>query len=557
MIAWGVRSPVRRLVMAGPLLALVAGLGLVSATPSPAGPHVCDPAWRVTETLDVDPLNSQLSAVDARTSADVWAVGYRSAGALSMHWDGASWTDVPVPVPAGTDSMSAFDVEALAVDDAWAVGGRSDADPGDHAAILHWNGRAWSLAPLADLTGVYGELLGIDAVAADDIWAVGFQRGSTPGGDPRPLVMHFDGDAWHVVTTPSLAGPDASLLDVRALAPDDVWAVGSRQPPLTSEIGDRTLIEHWDGSSWTVVPSPEADDQNHALTTVDGAGPTDVWAGGSIGGYQPLLEHWDGAAWTLANTGLSDDPQGVNDLEVVNDHDVWALMGRLRAPTVQIHYDGTTWAEAPGPPSPKRLLLDVDAAPGGELWTVGAVLGKRHAALAERLCPSRPSSSGFLPGTVLIPHGGALAWTVPAGDPGTYRFTDETGLGLFDSGPLGQTDTFTQAFVAAGTYVVAESSTGTDQTVRVRAAAEARPRRGPGTVKVIWSADALPAGLVADVQMRHRGEPWAWFLRGTDASSGFATEDPAAGRVSFRARLRDPASAAVSGWSPPTHVVPV
>jgi hypothetical protein len=502
-------------------------------------------------------LNSQLNAVDARTSSDVWAVGYRTTGAQSMHWDGVSWTDVPMPVPAGTDSMWAFDVDALAVDDAWAVGGRSDADSGDHAAIQHWNGRIWSLSSLPDLTGIYAELLGLDAVAADDIWAVGFQRGSTRGGDPRPLVMHFDGDAWHVVTTPSLAGPNASLLDVRAFAPDDVWAVGSRQPPLTSEVGDRTLIEHWDGSSWTVVPSPEANDQNHGLTTVDGSGPSDVWAGGSIGGYLPLLEHWDGAAWTLTDTGLTDVPLAVNDLEVVNDHDVWGLMGRLRAPTVQIHYDGTTWVEAPGPPSPKRLLLDVDAAPGGELWTVGAVLGHLHTALAERLCPSRPSTSGFRPATVLIPHGSAFAWTVPAGDPGTYRLIDGTGLGLFDSGSLVQTDTFTQAFVAAGVYVVAESSTGTHQTVRVRPAAEARPRRGPGVVKVIWSAGDLPAGLVADVQVRHRGEAWTWFLRGTDASSGSVTEDPAAGRVSFRARLRDPASGAVSGWSPATHVVPV
>ena len=554
MIAWGVHSPVRRLTSAGPLFALVAVLGLVPATPSPAGTHPCDPAWRVTDTPNVDLLNSQLNAVDARTSSDVWAVGYRSTGAQSMHWDGASWTDVPMPAPAGTDAL--FDVAALAADDAWAVGARSISD-GDAPAIQHWNGESWSLVPLPDLDGVYGELLGIDAVATDDVWAVGFQRGSTPGGDPRPLVLHLAGDAWHVVVTPTLSGPNASLLDVRAIAADDVWGVGNRQPPLASQLGDRTLIEHWDGSSWSVVPSPEADDQNHGLTTVDGSGPTDVWAGGSIGGFAPLLEHWDGTTWSLTDIGIP-DAQAVNDLEVVNGHDIWALMGRLRRPVVPVHSDGTTWVEAPGPPAPKGLLLDVDAAPDGRLWAVGALLPAHgHEALAERLCPSRLSPSGARPAAVLIPHGAALAWTVPAGDTGTYRLTDGTGFGLFDSGPLVQTDTFTQAFVAAGAYVVAESSTGTHQTVRVRPAAEARPRRGPGVVKVIWSAGGLPAGLVADVQVRHRGEPWTWFLRATDTSSGFATEDPAAGRVSFRARLRDPASGAVSGWSPPTHVVPI
>jgi hypothetical protein len=358
------------------------------------------------------------------------------------------------------------------------------------------------------------------------------------------------------VATPDLAGPAAFLTDVRALAPDDVWAVGSRQPSSTSGLGNRTLIEHWDGSSWTVVPSPEADDQNHYLDAVDGSGPNDVWAGGSIGGYAQLLEHWDGADWSLSDPGLSEDTSTIRDLEVANAHDVWGVMSVARGATVPIHYDGTSWVQAPDPLSPRRILYDLDAAPDGGLWAVGQALST-HADLAERLCPSRLSPSGAAPASVLVRHGSALAWTVPTGDTGTYRLTDGTGLGLFDSGPLVQTDTFTQTFEAAGTYVVAESSTGTHQTVRVRPTAEARPRRGPGIVKVIWAAGGLPAGLFADVQVRHRGEPWIRFLRGTEALSGFATEDPAAGQVSFRARLRDPASGAVSGWSPLTHAVPV
>jgi hypothetical protein len=373
--------------------------------------------------------------------------------------------------------------------------------------------------------------------------------------------MHFDGDAWHLVETPTLAGPSASLLDVRALAPDDIWAVGSRQPSPSTGIGDRTLIEHWDGTSWTVVPSPEADDQNHGLVTVDGSGTGDLWAAGSIGGFRPLLEHWDGTRWSLTDTGLTDDTApsaGIHDVEVRNDHDVWALLGRPRSNAVTIHYDGTTWVEAPGPPAAGRYLMDVDAAPDGDPWAVGAVLAAhRHAAVAERLCPATLSPSGSAPATITISYGSALAWTVPPGDTGAYRLEDDTGLGLFDSGPLVRTDTFTQRFVAAGTYVVAETTTGTAQTVRARPATVTRPRLGPGTVKVIWSADDLPPGLVADVQIRRRGGAWTWFLGGTDASSAFTTEDPAGGRVAFRARLRDPGSGSASGWSPPAHVVPI
>ena len=52
----------------------------------------------------------------------------------------------------------------------------------------------------------------IDAVAADDIWAVG-----SPG-----LTEHWDGNAWSVVPFPSTVGLSA----VAAVASDDVWALG-------------------------------------------------------------------------------------------------------------------------------------------------------------------------------------------------------------------------------------------------------------------------------------------------------------------------------------------
>jgi hypothetical protein len=48
---------------------------------------------------------------------------------------------------------------------------------------------------------------------------------------------------------PEPGGGLGILNEVVALAADDVWTVGSHD--------GLTLIEHWDGSAWTVVPSPE------------------------------------------------------------------------------------------------------------------------------------------------------------------------------------------------------------------------------------------------------------------------------------------------------------
>ena len=207
--------------------------------------------------------------------------GIRSAAAQSMHWDGTAWTAHAMPVPAETAQMGAFDVAAVRSDRAWAVGWRYASGPeqGGRAFVQRWNGAAWSSVAIADLAGTFGQLLAVDAAAPDDIWAVGHTNGTAPGGDSQPLALHFDGEAWRRVPTPTIPGPSASFADVYVAAPDDVWAVGSRQPPLSRGIGDRTLIEHWDGTAWSVVPSPETDEQVHYLSAVDGSGPDDVAAG--------------------------------------------------------------------------------------------------------------------------------------------------------------------------------------------------------------------------------------------------------------------------------------
>src|SRR6266581_3390102 len=59
---------------------------------------------------------------------------------------------------------------------------------------------------------------------------------------------------------------------------------------------DATLTEHWDGGTWTVVPSP-APGTVSLLRSVRGTSPSDVWA---VGEYsdgtmnKTLTMHWDG-----------------------------------------------------------------------------------------------------------------------------------------------------------------------------------------------------------------------------------------------------------------------
>jgi hypothetical protein len=221
------------------------------------------------------------------------------------HWDGVSWTRVTssnVGRPAGGQLG---DVVALATDDVWAVGSYGQGAP-SRTLIEHWDGETWSVVPSPNKGPFPNSLSAIDAVAADDIWAVG--TWFTKAFVDRTLILHWDGVAWHRVKSPN-AGSDGAANDVvavAAIAADDVWAVGVR--------GLRTLTMHWDGMAWSVVPSP-APGGNADLAGVVAVAPNDVWAvGGRVdpqeNAIQTLVEHWNGTAWSVeesANKGPSDN----------------------------------------------------------------------------------------------------------------------------------------------------------------------------------------------------------------------------------------------------------
>ena len=77
----------------------------------------------------------------------------------------------------------------------------------------------------------------------------------------------------------------------------DVWGVGE----FTTSSDEKTLIEHWDGTNWTRVPSPSPGRYPTRLYGVSTISPTDAWAVGTfadINGQRALILHWDGLSWT-------------------------------------------------------------------------------------------------------------------------------------------------------------------------------------------------------------------------------------------------------------------
>jgi hypothetical protein len=89
------------------------------------------------------------------------------------------------------------------------------------------------------------------AVSTNDVWAVG--AFTTAGGVEQTLIEHWNGTSWSVVSSPSPGGA-SDLKGVAIVSANDIWAVGAFIP--SSNVFEQTLIEQWNGTSWSVVSSP-------------------------------------------------------------------------------------------------------------------------------------------------------------------------------------------------------------------------------------------------------------------------------------------------------------
>src|SRR5207244_9305104 len=142
------------------------------------------------------------------------------------------------------------------------------------------------------------------------------------------LVEHWDGSSWSIVSSPNF-GPDANnngLDSVTCVSASDCWAVGHYYDNAANHRSDfppvllQTLIEHWNGTVWTIVPSANTSPrQYNFLYGVTCASASECWAVGSFyngTNDQTLIERWDGASWTVVSSPNVSTTLG-NDLSSV------------------------------------------------------------------------------------------------------------------------------------------------------------------------------------------------------------------------------------------------
>src|SRR5215472_15425069 len=77
-----------------------------------------------------------------------------------------------------------------------------------------------------------------------------------------------------VIPSPNGGNGESVLLALAAVSTNDVWSAGLSYP---TEGGEQPLIEHWNGTSWTVVPAPTLPTR-HKINAIAAASPTNIWA---------------------------------------------------------------------------------------------------------------------------------------------------------------------------------------------------------------------------------------------------------------------------------------
>jgi hypothetical protein len=219
-----------------------------------------------------------------------------SAGAVSL--TGSGWTVQPSFSFGSQDNILAG-VSAASTTDAWAVGAFIPSSTGVLATLAHhFDGTSWTAFPLPNVGVQQNVLQAVSMPGPGKAWAVGyFVNGKF---QQQTLIEHFDSTVWSVVPSPSPGALQNILYGVAAVTDTDVWAVGADQDANGLW---HTLAEHWDGSAWSVVKTVDAGANGNQFYAVKALASNSVYAVGQQAGAgfpnQALVEHWDGKTWSV------------------------------------------------------------------------------------------------------------------------------------------------------------------------------------------------------------------------------------------------------------------
>jgi len=175
--------------------------------------------------------------------------------------------------------------------------------------------------------------------------------------------------AWTTTLPPSPGAGDNEFFGVSALSACDVWAVGNYRAVANGPL--LSLAEHWNGTAWKVVPTPNPGTSTNFLRAVSAFSASNVWAVGHADN-STLILHWNGTVWARAPSPGAGDLSGV---DAVSATSAWAVGEASEAGSQKaliLRWNGTNWSQVSSPaPGTGSLLGAVTATSAGNAWAVG------------------------------------------------------------------------------------------------------------------------------------------------------------------------------------------
>ncbi len=336
--------------------------------------------------------SNNLNSVAVVSTNDAWAVGCyssgKSGGSIVEHWNGRAWSRVNDPVPA-----CLFSVAAVSSNDIWAVGFTTSSSDvtAMQTLVERWNGSAWTAVKSPNSQQHFNVLYSVAALSSTNIWAVGNSYSvfsNVAARNARPLIEHWDGQQWSLVTA-TFPATYSALYQIKALSASDIWAVGATFASGEND-SSQALIEHWDGTRWNAVSSPHPGASRSFLYAVTAVSADDLWAVGTIYGKDlkthTLIEQWNGRQWSIV--GSPDPGVAQNYLFAVtarSSSDIWAAgyfsnssasnaSSKASLQTLVVHWDGKQWSVVK---SPNAQFSDIwigavaSDTRSGAIWMVG------------------------------------------------------------------------------------------------------------------------------------------------------------------------------------------
>ncbi len=211
----------------------------------------------------------------------------------------SGWVVVASPNQAGVNSLGS--VSCTSSTSCVAVGGSENEITGAVQTLIEsWDGSTWSVVPSPNPgAGPYSMLSGVSCVSATSCMAVGSTSGD---GSQHALIEWWNGTVWSILPSPSTGTDDDVLSAVSCTSSVRCVAVGNDDVVTRNRY--QALIETWNGSTWSATPSPEQGTETNILSGVSCASATSCVAVGTYQSkttqkFQGLIDSWDGSTWSV------------------------------------------------------------------------------------------------------------------------------------------------------------------------------------------------------------------------------------------------------------------